>query len=160
VPDLRHRLARAHRRGRVKRVGQRGASVAVVGARRRRLEGGAHRLQALEQRPALGAPPRREGGDGLALRIARDDGTRLGDHLFPLRQRPRPQADLPRPRTPLRDRLALHGVVGERPQARDRRGAGELAGTRERRDRATPQHEIHPQGVWGSRLHGADPYDG
>ena len=123
--------------------------VTAARPRRRRLrrgaEVGAHGLEPLEQRPALG---RRRGG-------AR-------------RRRRRPARAAPRAPAPTGRACARAGRpsrgAGARPRrrrvrrgrdARDRRGPGERAGGREVLDRAAPDHEVHAQRVVAHRTIGA-----
>ena len=111
------------------------------------LEVAAHRLQALEQRPALRAPPRRQRGHGDALRVA-GQGVRLfREDPLPLRDRAGPQADLPRPRPPRGDRVGVRGVRREARQAGDGGRPRQLATPRQRGDGAAPEDEVHAQRV-------------
>src|SRR5512133_222572 len=115
----------------------------VLGRRRERA---AHRLQALEQRPALGAPPRRQGDDGLALGRARE-GVGLGEDLLPLRVGARPQAHLARALAPRADRLLVLGLGLEDAQAGHRRRARQLARAGQLGDGAATHDEVHAQRV-------------
>ena len=113
VGDLRDHLARAHSQRGVEDVGEPVAG--RLGGRR--AEVGAHRLQALEQRPALRAPPRRQRRDRLAVRLPGQRVRQL-EHLRPLRGVAGAQAHLARALAPLLRDL-------EPPHARDRRRAAE-----------------------------------
>ena len=144
VGDLGHRLARAHDRRRVQRVGHRAGLLGrLLG---RRLQRAAHRLQALEQRPALRAQARRQRDDRLALDLA-GERVGLGQDLLPLR------GSCARAGTPCRalapggDRLRVLGLGLEDAQAGDRRRARQLARAGQLGDGAAAQDEVHAQRV-------------
>ena len=137
VGDLRDRLARAHDRRRVERVGHRAGLLGRLFGRR--LQRAAHRLQALEQRSALRAQARRQRDHRLAVGRT-GKGVGLGQDLLPLRAAcaragtPCPGARATR-RSPPRGRAGSRRRAGRRPPPRPptrprgparrwRRGAG------------------------------------